>query len=35
MKGCYIYCTDTALSDYFKRRLQAYHTRLSALVQGG
>ena len=22
-KGCYVYCTDKALSDYLKRRVQA------------
>lgn len=31
MKGCYIYCTDHNMEEYFRRRLNMYHTRLKAL----
>ena len=33
MKGCYIYCTDHNMEEYFKRRLNMYHTRLKALEE--
>ena len=29
MKGCYIYCTDKALSDYIRMRLSAEAARYS------
>ena len=28
MKGCYVYCTDSAMSDYIKKRLRAYYSYL-------
>lgn len=33
MKGCYIYCTDRNMEEYFKRRLNMYHERLKALEE--
>ena len=31
MKGCYVYCTDTEMADYMRRRLAAYAEGFSAL----
>ena len=30
MKGCYVYCTDTGMADYMRRRLKAYADGFSA-----
>lgn len=31
MKGCYVYCTDTEMAEYMKRRLKAYENEIRAL----